>query len=231
VRGVALVEDQVDRREHRREPLRQQVVGRNAERDRGGADLLLRPDQPLRHRSLRGEERARDLLSREAAEHPQRQRDLGVDRERRMAAGERQRQSLVGNRALVHVVLLARRRHEPCRLRELLGPDALAAQPVDRTIPRRRDDPGERARRDAVPWPPLERGGERVLDGVLGEIEVPERADQDRDGAAPLLAEGGLGAQAPRSTIGRTSIVPSRADGIFAANSRASSSEAASIRK
>ena len=108
--AVALVEDQVDDREHRREPLGQQVRGRHAERDAGGRDLALRAHQPLRHRRLGHEERAGDLVGREAAQGAQRQRDLRVDRERRMAAGEQQLEPLVGKRRLVHVVLHRLRR-------------------------------------------------------------------------------------------------------------------------
>ena len=58
----ALVEDQVDDREHRVEPLGQQVVGRDGKRDAGVADLVLGAGQALAHRLERDEERARDLL-------------------------------------------------------------------------------------------------------------------------------------------------------------------------
>ena len=88
----------------------------------------------------------------------------------------------------------------------------------------------------------LQRGDERVLDGLLGEVEVAEHADQRRDRPALLLAEeavdDGVGvgpgssrepaggrpsARAGRfgralgrySQIGRTSIEPSLAPGIL----------------
>jgi hypothetical protein len=103
--AVPLVEDQVHDREHRGETVGQQVVGRDAERDPGGLDLPLRADEPLRHRRLGDEEGAGDLVRRQPAERPQRERDLSLEREGWMAAGEDQLEALVGDRLLVHVVL------------------------------------------------------------------------------------------------------------------------------
>ena len=78
---------------------------RDTKRDSGHLDLPLRSDQPLRHRLLRDEKGARDLLRTQAAERPQRERDLGVELERRVAAGEDELESLVRDRRLVHDVL------------------------------------------------------------------------------------------------------------------------------
>ena len=50
--AVALVEDQVDDGEHGPEPLGQQVVGRNAERDAGVLDLPLGAHEPPLHRLI-----------------------------------------------------------------------------------------------------------------------------------------------------------------------------------
>jgi hypothetical protein len=66
---------------------------------------------------------------------------------------------------------------------------ATAAKPVDRAVPCRGHDPGAGVRRDAVPRPALRCDRECLLGGVLGEVEVAERADQDRDGAPELLPE------------------------------------------
>jgi hypothetical protein len=100
-----------------------------------------------------------------------------------VAAGEDEGEPLVGNRA--HVVLLLDRldRCEPLERRPL----RLAAQPVDRAVASGGDDPGTGIRRDAVAGPALRGDRERLLDGVLGEVEVAERADQDRDRAPELL--------------------------------------------
>ena len=112
-RAVALVEDQVDDGERGVEPVGQQVVRRHAIRDARGADLPLRAHEPLRERLLRHEERARDLRRREPADEPQRQRDLRVRRERRMAAREEEREPLVGDRRLVVHRFLRLRRARP----------------------------------------------------------------------------------------------------------------------
>ena len=142
-RGVALVEDEVEDGEHRAQPLGQQVVGRDAERDARVADLLLCAHEPLRHRRLGDEERVRDLGRRQAGDLAQRQRDPRLGRERGMAAGEDEREPVVGDRA--HVVLLGRKGLEPRQQLGLAGERLLAAQPVDRTVARGRDDPRARA--------------------------------------------------------------------------------------
>jgi hypothetical protein len=85
-----------------------------------------------------------------------------------------------------------------------------------------------------VPRPALGGDDERILNRVLGEIEIAEDAAENRD-AARTLIEIGAGevvyALFPEwSTTGRTSIVPKRADGIRPAQSIASSSESASMR-
>jgi hypothetical protein len=69
---------------------------------------------------------------------------------------------------------------------------ALAPDPVDRTVASGGDDPRTGIARGPVARPALERGRERVLYRILGELEVAEDADQDRDCAAPLLAEEGF---------------------------------------
>ena len=116
--AVARVEDQVDDREHGGQPVGQDVVGRHPERDAGGGDLALGPHEALGHRRLRDEERAGDLAGVEAAQRPQRERDLGLGRERRMAAREDQLEPLVGKRRLVHRVLHRLRHLEEPRLRD-----------------------------------------------------------------------------------------------------------------
>ena len=80
--------------------------------------------------------------------------------------------------------------------------------------------------RHAVARPPLEGDGRRVLQRVLGAVDVAEGACQDRDGAPVPLAEGARDgvvcdlAQA-NSTIGRTSMAPVRAPGMRRAASMA----------
>ena len=230
-RAVARVEDEVERRERSGRPLREEVVGRHAERDPGGADLALGAHEPLGHRRLRHEEGTGHLRRGQPAHRLERQRHLRVDGEGRVAAGEDQREPLVGQG--VHVVLLGR-----LGPREQLGLSLErpgAADPVDRRIPRDGLDPGPRPSRDPAPGPRLEGLCERVLHRVLGELEVAEDADQGREDAAPLVPEDALelvypATSAVRSTTGRTSIEPLRADGIRAAHWIASSIVSASIR-
>ena len=129
--------------------------------------------------------------------------------ERRVAAGEDQLEPLVGNDGLLVV-------------RELLGPREqlrlarqrlLAADPVDRRVAGRRDDPGAGIARRSVARPALGRADEGVLHRVLGEVEVTEDAAEDRDRARTLVAVGAGdllydATSASRVTIGRTSMWP-----------------------
>jgi hypothetical protein len=72
---------------------------------------------------------------------------------------------------------------------------------VDRPAAGRERDPGRRVRRHAVARPALERDDERVLDRLLGAVEVPERAGQGGDGLGRLApeqaVEGGSGERQP----------------------------------
>jgi hypothetical protein len=224
--AVPLVEDQVDDRKHGRQPVGQQVRRGHAERDPGCLDLPLCADEALRHRLVRDEEGARDLLGGEAAQSPQGERDLGVERQGRMAAGEDELEPLVGDRRLVHLVLRRLRRVEEARLR---GERPLAADAVDRPMSCRRHEPGARARGNAVAGPALGRDRERLLGGFLGEVEVAEEADQGREDASPLLAECLL---EHYSASGRTSIAPPiEAAGMREASSMAASRSSASRKR
>jgi len=89
--------------------------------------------------------------------------------------------------------------------------------------------------RQSVAGPPRGRDRERLLGGILGEIDVTEEADQGRQDAAPLAPEDLLDqcAVSPgTSTSGRTSTAPpSRTAGIRCATSNASSKLGASNTK
>ena len=219
---VAGVEDQVDHREHGREPLRQRLLPGHGERDPGAADLRLGPRQPPLHRLGRDEERRRDLLGREPAERAQRQRHLRLARQRGMAAREQQLQAFVGDhRLLPH--------HGLREQRELRREHLLAPEPVDRAPPRHRHQPRARIARRAVARPALGGERERVLDGLLGELEVAEQADQRGQDAPPLVAEGALD-QRRNPRTGRISTQPPmRAAGTWEASAIAASRSEASI--
>ena len=155
------------------------MLRRHPQRDPGVADLALRADEPLRERRLRHEEGARDLGRLEAADEAQRQRDLRLGRERRVAAGEDQLEPLVADHGLLVVRELFGPREQLGLARQCLLP----TDPVDGRVPRRRDDPGAGIARRSVARPALGRAHEGVLHRVLGEVEVTEDAAEDRDRA------------------------------------------------
>jgi hypothetical protein len=165
------------------------VVRRHAEGDARGADLSLRANEPLGHRRLGHEEGAGDLVGGQPAEGAEGERDLRLARERRVAAREDQAQSLVGDG-----IRLLRFRLRPGFLqrRQQLGfvsERALTPDPVDRAVACCRQQPRAGVVGGAVAWPALERGREGLLYRVLGEINVAEGADEDRERAPPFLPE------------------------------------------
>ena len=133
---------------------------------------------------------------RQAAQRAQRQRDPGVHRERRMAAGEDQPQPIVGDRH-------RRPPSDPARWPRssdsiaasraerlgLLDQPLSPAEPIDGPVAGGRRDPRARVVRHAPRRPGLQRADERVLDGLLGEVEVAGHPDERRDRPALLLAE------------------------------------------
>ena len=92
---IPLVEHQIDDGEYRGEPVEEVVVGRHLEGNIGVLDLALRPHDSLRQRRLRDQEGPGDLRGPKPSYRPQRQRDLGVGRERRVAAHEDQAELVV----------------------------------------------------------------------------------------------------------------------------------------
>jgi hypothetical protein len=184
--AVAGVEDQIDDDEHRGQPVGQDVVWRHTERDPRRGDLAFGPHEPLVHGRLGDEERAGDLAGVEPAQRPQCERDLGLGRERRVAAGEDELQPLVGECGLLHRVLHCLGHLEQPGLPQKC---AVAIDAVDRAVPGRRREPCAGVSGDAVARPPLGRDRERLLRRFLGEVEVAEELDQRSEDAAPLVAE------------------------------------------
>ena len=195
-RRVALVEDEIQGREHGGESLGQRVVGRHAEGDGGVADLALGAHQALGDRRLGQEEGARDLRGGQAAEEPQGERDLRLGPERRVAHEEDEAQAVVLHRARrfsassssssgSRVMGLASRSQQA----QLVGIDAAPAQHVQGAVARGLEDPRRGVGRQPRSRPAVERRHVGVLDSVLGEVDVAEDADEDGDGAPGLLAE------------------------------------------
>ena len=201
--AVPLVEDQVDDREDGVEALAEQVVRWHAERDACRLDLALGPDEALRHRALRYEEGPGDLVRRQPAQRAEGERDLRLDRERGVAAREDELDALVREGRLVHL---------PWRgcgqQTELAGKGLLSADPIGGAVARRSHQPGARVFWYAVARPALGGDGERLLRGVLGEVEVAEDADQGGENAAPLLAEDPVERRYQEVSEGRISTAP-----------------------
>ena len=148
-RRVALVEDQVDDLEHRREPRGERVAARDLEGHARLGERPLGPHDALRDRRLRDEERARDLLGRQAAEQAQRERDARLGREDRVARGEDEAQQVVAD-VVVHRGLGVG--HGPA-----VGLEAVARAPRA-FAPRSCRGAGRRAR-GSSPWPSATRPG------------------------------------------------------------------------
>src|SRR5919197_284150 len=206
---------------------------RDAERDPGGLDLALRANEALGHGRLGNEEGACNLIRPQPAERSQGKRDLGVKRQRRMAAGEDElqplvRDRLVRDRDLVNALLQALPHVE---LTDLRREGAIAADAVDRAVARRDHEPRAWVVRGSVAGPALGGDRERLLGGFLGEVEVAEKADQAGEHPAPLIAEDPLDDRY-RSTIGQTSTAPPmRAAGIRDASSIAAWRSSASKKR
>jgi len=114
-----------------------------------------------------------------------------------MAAGEHEPEPVVGDSAnqAVHRVLLLAVLAERLELGQhpgLLAQPPFPAQPIDGLVAGGPCDPCARVPGDAVGRPPGQRDGERILDGFLGKVEVPEDPDERRQRTAALLPEGPL---------------------------------------
>ncbi len=208
--AIALVEQRVDDGKHGAKPVRQQMRGRYPVRDAGVGDLPLGPHQALGHRLFGNQERACDLGGGQPGESAQREGNLRLDGQRRVAAGEHQSQPVVADpAAIVFAPADAEIRHR--HLPELGLTDGGAAQHVIGTVAGGGLQPPGGAGRDPVARPALEGFRERVLGAFLSQIPVAGDADQVRHHTPPLRAER-LGDSRPGavyiSHTGRTSIVP-----------------------
>jgi hypothetical protein len=106
-----------------------------------------------------------------------------------MATREDQAQPVVGHDGLLAVDGGVPGFVQPGGLGVLAGAGLLPADPVDRAAPGGGDDPPGRARRQPVDRPPGDGDGERVLHGFLGQVDVPEGADERGDRTAVFGAE------------------------------------------
>src|SRR5262249_61097123 len=153
-----------------------------------------------------------------------------VGRECWGAAGEEPAEPLSGHWSVA--VALGGGPGEPLEELGLAGERARGADPVDRSVPGGGGQPRRGIVRRAVDGPALDGSRQRILEGVLGKLEVAEDANQCRQDATPVLANDLLEVgRAQCSITGLISIAPPvRAAGILAATSIASSRLSASIR-
>ncbi len=191
-RLMPFVEDQVDHLADAVESLPPRVRGRDLVRDAGVADLALHPDEPLRHGGLGHEHRARDLGGLEPPDGLQRQGDARLQVERRVAAREDQAQPVVldvGRLVRVHLD-----RATPLReVGERGGVERPAAGRIGGPVRGRREEPRARSFGDASFGPRGEGLHERVMQRVLGRLEVAHPTEQRREHRRPLLAADPLG--------------------------------------
>jgi hypothetical protein len=110
-----------------------------------------------------------------------------------------------GNFSVVatRIQLVAEQLAERAQLRLERGapprPAALGADPVERPVARRRDDPGRGTVRDAVARPALERGEEGVLHRLLGAVEIAEDVCEGGDRLSGLAPEQAVDEDVPRA--------------------------------
>ncbi len=169
---IALVEDEVDHLQHRRQPPGELAAARHLERDLRVGQGPLGAHDALGNCWLGDEECPRDLVGGQPAEQPKCQRDARLGCEHRMAGDEDQAQQIVAD-------VLVDRRVEVAVTRFLLGLEVasdflllalesrFAAQHIDRPMLRRAHEPRPRIARHARFWPLLERRHQRVLGQLL----------------------------------------------------------------
>jgi hypothetical protein len=87
--------DEIDDSEHGAQAVGELVLFGDAVGDSGGLDLALGPCETGRHRRFGDEKGACDLLGRQASEESERERDLGLGGECRVAAGEDETETVV----------------------------------------------------------------------------------------------------------------------------------------
>ena len=168
---VTLVEDQEEDRQDAGDAGREVLGGGDPVRDPRRLDLALRAGDPLTHSGLLHQEGAGDLGYGQPADHAQRQRDPGLHRQGRVAAGEDQPEPVVVDRAerlrrgvvVQHLSLLL-----------LVVTTGLAAQPVDGAPVSGSCDPGAGIWGYAVAGPALDSDRERLRRHLLGDVQVAE---------------------------------------------------------
>jgi hypothetical protein len=178
-RGISFVEDEVDHRGNGGEPLGPLDRARRLERNVGRGDAALRPGNALLHRGLADQERACDLGDRQARHNAQREGDLLGRRQVGVATDEKEAKDVI---AIVRAVeslgefsfgVTQVRDGLFVRQRFLL---AAASHLVERDVAADHDEPGRRLAWRTVLRPVPQRPQTRLLERLLGQVEVAEIA-------------------------------------------------------
>ena len=182
---VALVEDEVEHLEDGLEAGGELGPAGDLEGDPLLREGPLRANDALRHRRLRDQERPGDLVGRQTAEQPQRERDAPLGREDRVTGGEDEAEQVVSDVVVDRGVELVDRGVAP---KVELAPQSSClrsgrpvSELVDRAILGRGHQPGAGILGNARLRPLLERDDERLLREVLGEAHVADDPGQPRD--------------------------------------------------
>ena len=192
-RRIALVEHEVDDVEHRVEPLRKLRSLGHLIRKARVANLRLGANDPLRDGGGAHEKGPRDFLGGEPAHFTQRERDAGIRRERGMAAREDQAQPIVLDRGRVFGRRMVDARLELRGQRDQRAIESPpSAQGVDGFEAARGHEPRHRIGRHALRGPLLDGRDERVVQRLLGQVEVPEEANEGGEHAPRVGAIDGL---------------------------------------
>src|SRR5215475_12694183 len=212
------------------------MLWRQAERNVAGPDAFLGTADALGDGRFRDEEGSRDFTGRQAADRAEGQRELGCGRNRGVGTQKEERQC---------VVVLRRKGLRPRgRLDQLISghllrcpflaspPCVLAPQLIGQTTSADGDQPAAGIVRDALRRPLQGRREERLLDSVLGKVEVAIAAHERAEDARRELTQQVLGGKggvrrhisAPASSMtGLTSTAQKRAAGSWVTISAARS--------
>ena len=193
----------VDRLEDGGHPGRELIGARDAKRNAGGLDALLRPDQARRHRRGRHREGPADLLGGEAEHRAEHERRVRGRFDRRVRAHQHQFKPPVRKRVDVEVVgvrervLAAVERERPLRLRGL----PVVAQPVTGDG----QQPGVGAGRRPLGGPCAQGALERVRERVFGRGDIAGRGGQERE-QPPVTVPGRQAGRLGRWPVGRSPV-------------------------
>jgi hypothetical protein len=122
----------------------------------------------------------------QAAHQPQGQRHLCLAGERRVAAGEHQPESVVGNHVVGSRFVGRRRGDRLDQQRQLDAQRTVPAVRVEGPAARRGGQPCARVSGHAVAYPGVQRRHVRVLDALLGEVDVARDARRRGEHEGPL---------------------------------------------